>query len=88
MLLRAELGDVLFEQGLVLILGFEDEIDLSRSLRKMDPVALAHAIVLSVDFHLAPYRGFRRSVRTSANSAAVEVISDEPSALVSRWGSA
>ena len=49
---RAELGDVVFQKTLVLLLGFVDRVDLRRPLLEVDLVALAHPKVLRLDFHL------------------------------------
>ena len=45
---HAELHDVLFQQGLILRLGFVNGIDLSRPLLEIELIALGHPKVLCV----------------------------------------
>jgi UDP:flavonoid glycosyltransferase YjiC (YdhE family) len=49
---RAELGDMLFQQALVLLLRFVNRVDIRRTLVEVDFVALAHPKVLRFDSHL------------------------------------
>jgi len=70
MLHLAELGDVLFQQALVLLLGFVDGVDFRRPLREIDLVALADAEILRFDFHDVPFGGCRGDRLSKSHSAA------------------
>jgi len=57
LLLVAQPRNVIFKQGLVLVLRLVDGIDLRRPFAEVDLITLAHAKVLGMDFHLVPFGG-------------------------------
>ena len=64
---------MLFQQALVLFLGFVHWVDLRRPLREMDLVAFPHARVLAINIHVRPSGVCCGSVSSVVYSAACGV---------------